>query len=106
MRLHRLQFTTRRMIVGVVVTAALLVLVKKMTRPYPTWSIGYGAVSSVMWSDGSTTLDGTDGPAGLRWQNHGLVTVVDWPAGAKSVHLHLPNWVAARLYPSPGREKS
>ncbi len=105
MRLPRLRFTVRGVMVGVVVTATLLVLAKKMTRPYPTWSTNYGGVLRVMWSDGSITLDHTVGTPSLRWHDHGLVTVVVWPDGARSAHLHLSDWAAARFYPSPKRDR-
>ena len=84
MRLPRVRFTVRRMMVAVAVVATGLAWA--IARPYPDPdSVFNVSVQFVEWSDGRVTI--ADGPKMMSWRGNSWFYMVDWPDGSVSYYL-------------------
>ena len=82
MRLPRMRFRVRGLMIAVAVVAALLAWA--ITRPYPVQGFTLG-LNYVSWSDGRTTT--ADGPRMMAWRGNSWFYVIDWPDGSVSYYL-------------------
>jgi hypothetical protein len=87
MRVPRVKFTVRRMMIAVAVMALISWAARTIvSRPYPTECESY-SVHFVGWSDHTTTVV-PGGPRDLLLKGYRLATLVRWPDGGFSVYLH------------------
>jgi hypothetical protein len=84
MRLPRVQFKVRRLMVAVAAVAGLLTW--SITRPYPVMSCVDGW-QRVMWSDRRITTVSASKP--LVWRGNSWFHAIDWPDGGTSYYLAL-----------------
>ena len=79
MKLPRVRFTIRRMMIAVAIVAVLLTATM---RPYPIIGLQFGDLGIVKWSDGSRTFK--SGPAPVNFHAVGPVIRVEWSDGSTS----------------------
>ena len=87
MKVPRVRFSVRRMIVAVAMVAVLLGWA--IRRPYPLL-VSCSASCLIVWSDGSTTMT-REGP---RVRENSWLLIVDWPDGRTGYYLK--PWFAYR----------
>src|SRR5262245_59792178 len=84
MRLPRIRFTIRLMMVSV---AALAVALALLMRPYPIAAMGFGPTNVVYWSNGSSTHQNWRQAGPARWEKIGPLVRVVWSDGSWSLHF-------------------